>query len=74
MDTVCVHCKERISLGARPEVGQRVTCSACQACLELISLNPIELDWAYDGPTGEVWGTLLWQEEQSSLVGGSDYC
>lgn len=73
MDTVCVHCKERISLGPRPEIGQRVTCSACQACLEIISVNPIELDWAYDAPVGEVWGTLFLQEEQSSMAGGSDY-
>jgi hypothetical protein len=72
MDTVCVHCRERISLGPQPRIGQRVACSGCQACLEVISLSPIELDWAYDGPASEVWGTLLMQEEQSSVAGGSD--
>lgn len=72
MDIACVHCKKTIPLGPRPEIGRRVTCPACQAVLEVISVNPIELDWAYDGPTAEVSGSLFLQEEQSSVAGGSD--
>jgi hypothetical protein len=29
-------------------LGQKLTCPHCDAELEVISLNPLELDWAYD--------------------------
>ena len=50
MDGFCVHCDQRIDLGPWVSVGRRVTCPACGAYLEVISLSPVELDWAYDGP------------------------
>jgi hypothetical protein len=50
MDAFCVHCDHRIDLGPGASVGRRVTCPACQAYLEVISLSPVELDWAYDQP------------------------
>ena len=55
METFCVHCDHRIELGARVRAGNRVTCPACGAHLEVINLGPLELDWAYDEPYGENW-------------------
>lgn len=43
--TYCVDCGERIYLGRRPWVGQPAFCNRCGADLEVISLNPLELDW-----------------------------
>ena len=42
----CPDCGERISLGFRPREGQQLACSDCGALLEIISLQPLELDWA----------------------------
>ncbi|HUW13126.1 MAG TPA: hypothetical protein VM537_25610 [Anaerolineae bacterium] len=50
MDTFCVHCDERLDLGAHPRIGQRVVCGRCNARLEVISLSPAEIDWAYEPP------------------------
>jgi lysine biosynthesis protein LysW len=40
----------RIYLGRRPWIGQPVTCESCGADLEVVDLNPLELDWAGDLP------------------------
>ena len=50
MFTFCVHCEYRLDLGRRPQEGQRVHCPHCGAYLEIISVEPLELDWVYDGP------------------------
>jgi len=50
MEAFCIHCDQRIDLGLWPGEGWRVTCPACGAYLEVISVNPVELDWAYDQP------------------------
>ena len=55
MDAFCVHCDQRMDLGRGANVGRRVTCPACGAYLEVISLNPVELDWAYDQPHQDHW-------------------
>lgn len=44
----CPECDEPIRLGDRPSKGQKVTCPACGAYLEVVALSPIELDWAID--------------------------
>ena len=58
----CPDCGERISLGPRPRAGWQITCSECGAILEIISLQPLELDWASSAfevdwdPDEEDWG------------------
>jgi lysine biosynthesis protein LysW len=47
---LCLGCGNRINLGARPLEGQQLICTKCGARLEVISLRPLELDWAYDEP------------------------
>jgi alpha-aminoadipate/glutamate carrier protein LysW len=44
----CPDCEEPILLKGKLTLGQRVTCSACGSELEVISLDPPELDWVYD--------------------------
>jgi lysine biosynthesis protein LysW len=46
--TYCPDCDEKIVLKTTPEVGQRITCPHCESELEVISVDPLELDWAYD--------------------------
>jgi lysine biosynthesis protein LysW len=40
------------------KIGQAMTCPYCDAELEVIDLDPVELDWAYD----EEWED--WDEEE----------
>ena len=44
----CPDCDGRIVLNPHANLGQKLTCPHCDAELEVISLNPLELDWAYD--------------------------
>jgi alpha-aminoadipate carrier protein LysW len=41
----CPDCGRRISLAPQSKIGQRVICQRCGADLELVSLEPPELDW-----------------------------
>ena len=43
----CLDCEQTISLGSGVKHGQIVTCSSCGALLEVVSVEPLELDWAY---------------------------
>jgi len=49
----CIDCDQPIKLDARPKVGQLITCAHCGAELEVIDVDPIELDWAYFEPEEE---------------------
>jgi lysine biosynthesis protein LysW len=47
--TYCPECDERIVFNpGKPKFGQRLSCPSCSAELEVISIDPLELDWAYD--------------------------
>jgi alpha-aminoadipate carrier protein LysW len=50
----CPECDGRIVLESA-EVGQKLTCPHCDADLEVIGVEPLELDWAYD------WS---WEDEE----------
>lgn len=54
----CPDCEERIIFKIEPMVGQTLTCPHCDAELEVISTDPLELDWAYD------WSDEDWEEEE----------
>jgi uncharacterized paraquat-inducible protein A len=45
---ICPECHERFSLAAGLRVGQRITCPHCDIDLEVLSVAPLELDWAFD--------------------------
>ena len=44
----CPDCDERITFNPRAKLGLRFNCPECDAELEVISVDPLEIDWAYD--------------------------
>jgi lysine biosynthesis protein LysW len=44
---MCPSCDERIQISGQPEIGLMVTCPSCGDLLEIIQLDPVELDWIY---------------------------
>jgi lysine biosynthesis protein LysW len=42
-------------LNPTPKVGKGLTCPHCGADLEVIGVDPVELDWAYE-ESDEDWG------------------
>ncbi|MDD3827779.1 MAG: lysine biosynthesis protein LysW [Anaerolineae bacterium] len=47
-DAYCPDCDGKIVLPPDVKLSQKLTCPHCEAELEVISLDPVELDWAYD--------------------------
>jgi alpha-aminoadipate carrier protein LysW len=44
----CPDCDGRITLNPSVKLGQKLSCPHCDAELEVIGVDPLELDWAYD--------------------------
>ncbi len=44
----CPECDANIIFNKAPFLGQKKVCPECREKLEVIGLNPIELDWDYD--------------------------
>jgi alpha-aminoadipate carrier protein LysW len=44
----CISCGNEIKFSAQPKMGVQVTCSECKAELEVVWLDPVELDWPFD--------------------------
>ena len=44
---LCICCNNAVRLESHFMRGQTITCPNCSTLLEVISLNPPELDWAY---------------------------
>lgn len=50
MTTVyCLSCDGKIEVSSKARVGQFVFCEVCGTDFEIIQMNPLELDYAYDG-------------------------
>ena len=45
---VCPACDEWVTIPNQPKLGHRVTSRYCETELEVITLNPVELDWTSD--------------------------
>lgn len=43
----CPICEEKIEIGKKVEYLTRYTCPTCAALLEVVKLEPVELDWIY---------------------------
>lgn len=50
MQASCPECGFLLELN-EPVEGQRLTCPRCRARLEVVGLEPPELDWAYQEPS-----------------------
>lgn len=46
--TECPSCGEMIEVSDKAKLGQRVVCNTCEAVLEVVWLEPMELDWPYE--------------------------
>jgi len=54
----CPDCGRTIHLRSRPREGLRFICSSCGSYLELISQEPMELDWAYGEFDEDPWSDV----------------
>jgi lysine biosynthesis protein LysW len=50
----CPDCDESISL-RNPKVGQVLLCPHCDTEVEVVGLDPLELDWAYASADDDDW-------------------
>ena len=51
MQTVyCIECERAISLDSRPIEGEIIMCSNCGTDMEVIGVEPTELDWVFLEP------------------------
>jgi len=46
----CPDCGQKIELWPLLKVGEELVCPHCDADLEVVSIDPVELDWAYLEP------------------------
>jgi lysine biosynthesis protein LysW len=52
----CPKCENPIQLGRNVDLGVLITCPECHWLLEVISLSPLELDYALRDEGWEEWG------------------
>jgi alpha-aminoadipate/glutamate carrier protein LysW len=52
--TVCPECDEEVYVDAESEQGDVVSCEECGADLEIVGLDPIELDVSQDGGKDDI--------------------
>ena len=50
----CPSCDDHISL-RNPRIGQKLFCPHCDIEVEIIGIDPLHLDWAYDSSYDEDW-------------------
>ena len=43
----CISCDTQIRLRRSPKIGMLITCPNCDAELEVVWLDPLELDWPF---------------------------
>lgn len=48
----CPDCGNKISLRGPFRIGQQVVCPECDAELEIVETDPVELDWVYEDDFG----------------------
>jgi len=53
VSALCPDCGERITLKSTVRLGQEVVCPHCDAELEVVETDPVELDWVYDDDDDE---------------------
>ena len=57
---LCPDCGERVAIRGAVHVGQEITCPHCDAILEVVDTDPVELDWAYE----DDWDEDEYDEEE----------
>ena len=41
----CPQCEKEVDVGSHPTIGKVVRCGGCGAELEIVWLDPVEVDW-----------------------------
>lgn len=68
---ICLGCDEDIRFPGRPRLGQAVTCHRCGARLEIVDVNPLELDWSSqsdDTDEDELENELGFEDEMADYL------
>lgn len=53
---ICPSCGEWVKTPEHPKIGHKLTCVHCEADLEVVEVNPVELDWTfYEEADDEEW-------------------
>ncbi|MEX1247498.1 MAG: hypothetical protein WEA61_03380 [Anaerolineales bacterium] len=47
-ESVCPSCGATISVKGTPKMRMKVTCKSCDTEVEVVRLDPLELDWPMD--------------------------
>ena len=70
ISALCPDCGERIALGSLSAQGSQLLCPSCGAHLQVIGLDPMELDWVYVYPVSgweEDWDRAAMMQHQSGV-------
>ncbi len=59
----CASCGAKVNVGKNPELGQRFTCPSCDDAMEVVWLDPIELDWPIDDDDYEEYDDEDFEDE-----------
>lgn len=46
-EAICPICTEKIKISQKVKFLERISCPTCEALLEVVNLDPIELDWIF---------------------------
>ena len=53
-EAVCPSCGAQVNVKGTPKIGLSVTCKSCDTQLEVVWLDPLEMDWPMDEYEGEL--------------------
>jgi hypothetical protein len=63
ISVTCLDCERPFELGFQPVEGQIISCPNCDAELEVINVQPLELDFYYEDWEDEDWEDEDWEDE-----------
>jgi hypothetical protein len=46
----CIECGVRSTFKGQITLGVKITCPECETWMEVVSLDPVQVDWIYDEP------------------------
>ena len=49
----CVECGEDFALSSAIQIGQEIACPECGTWMEVLEVDPVQVDWVYDEPDYE---------------------
>ena len=62
----CPNCMTMIRLDEKPELDSLVFCPECDETLEIVSLNPLRFEWAYDDDSDYEYGDYDFDDDAPS--------